>query len=97
MFFRFRVFLLLVALSPVKIFFPPASQFFSSLPVSKFFFPLSFYCSMIFIGKVLLGFQTSPSTFSFLFFSFFFVNFFLIFFYIFKSEQYQRQLNKKNQ
>jgi hypothetical protein len=26
--FRFRVFLLLAALSPVKIFFPPASQFF---------------------------------------------------------------------
>jgi hypothetical protein len=28
-------------------------------------------CSMVFIGKVLLGFQTSPSTFPFLLFSFF--------------------------
>jgi hypothetical protein len=30
---------------------------------------------MLFIGEVLLGLQTSPSTFSFLFFSFFFCKF----------------------
>jgi len=43
---------------------------------------------MVFIGKVLLGFQISPSTFPFLFL-FFFVNFdfFLFFFCIFESEQ----------
>jgi len=53
---------------------------------------------MVFIRKVLLGFQTSPSTFPFLLFSSFFVNFdFSYFFCIFESEQYQRQLNKKNQ
>jgi hypothetical protein len=33
--------------------------------------PFKIQCSMIFIGKVLLGFQTSPSTFPFLLFSFF--------------------------
>jgi hypothetical protein len=33
---------------------------------------LKIQCSMVFIGKVLLGFQTSPSTFPFLLFSFFF-------------------------
>jgi hypothetical protein len=32
-------------------------------------------CSLVFIEKVLLGFQTSPSTFPFLLFSSFFVNF----------------------
>jgi hypothetical protein len=54
---------------------------------------------MVFIGKILLGFQTSPLTFPFLFFSsFFFCKFwFFLFFCIFKNEQYQRQLNKKNQ
>jgi len=53
---------------------------------------------MVFIGKVLLGFQTSPSTFPFLLFFSFFVNFdFSYFFCIFESEQYQRQLNKENQ
>jgi hypothetical protein len=45
-----------------------------SLPLfylSKFS-PLKIQCSMVFIGKYLLGFQTSPSTFPFLlFFSFF--------------------------
>jgi len=68
--------------------------------VNEFFSPCKFLCSMIFIGKVLLGFQTSPSTFPFLFFScfFFFVNFdFSHFFCIFESEQFQRQLNKENQ
>ena len=43
---------------------------------------------MVFIGKVLLGFQTSPSTFPFLFFTSFFCKFwFFLFFCIFKSEQ----------
>jgi len=44
---------------------------------------------LVFIGKVLLGFQISPSTFPFLLFSsFFFVNFdFSYFFCIFESEQ----------
>jgi hypothetical protein len=38
--------------------------------------PLKIQCSMVFIGKVLLGFQISPSTFlSFSFPLFFFVNF----------------------
>jgi len=32
-------------------------------------------CSLVFIGKVLLGFQTSPSTFPFLLFSSFFCKF----------------------
>jgi len=60
--------------------------------------PLQNQYSMVFIRKVLLGFQTSPSTFPFLFFSFFFINFdFSYFFCIFKNEQYQRQLNKENQ
>jgi len=40
-------------------------------------------CSMIFIGKVLLGFQTSPSTFPFLLFSSFFVNFDFSYFFVF--------------
>jgi hypothetical protein len=52
---------------------------------------------MVFIGKVLLGFQTSPSTFPFLLFFSFFVNFDFLIFCIFESEQYQRQLNKENQ
>jgi hypothetical protein len=43
--------------------------------VSKIDPPLKKMYSMVFIGKVLLGFQTSPSTFPFLLFSFFFVNF----------------------
>jgi len=38
---------------------------------------------MIFIGKVLLGFQTSPSTFPFLLFSSFFVNFDFSYFFVF--------------
>jgi len=47
---------------------------------------LVFHCSMVFIGKVLLGFQTSPSTFPFLFFSFFFCKFwFLLFFVVLKA------------
>jgi len=66
--------------------------------VSKLDPPLKIQCSMVFIGKVLLGFQTSPLTFPFLLFSSFFVNFdFSYFFCIFESEQYQRQLNKENQ
>jgi len=50
---------------------------------------LKIQCSMVFIGKVLLGFQISPSTFPFLLFSsFFFVNFdFSYFFCIFESEK----------
>ena len=49
---------------------------------------LKIQCSMVFIGKVLLGFQISPSTFPFLLFSSFFVNFdFSYFFCIFESEQ----------
>ena len=54
---------------------------------------------MVFIGKVLLSFQTSPSTFSFLLFSFFFfVNFdFSYFFVFFENEQYQRRLDEENQ
>ena len=47
--------------------FPP---FFSKLPPT-----LKNQSSLVFIGKVLLGFQTSPSTFPFLLFSSFFVNF----------------------
>jgi len=35
--------------------------------------PLKNQCSLVFIGNVLLGFQTSPSTFSFLLFSSFFL------------------------
>ena len=57
--FRFTVFSFL-----------PSFIFFNSSPVSPFF-----HCSMIFIGEVLLGFQTSPSTFPFLSFSFFFCKF----------------------
>ena len=50
--------------------------------------PLKIQCSMVFIGKVLLGFQISPPTFPFLLFSFFFVNFdFSYFFCIFESKQ----------
>jgi hypothetical protein len=54
---------------------------------------------MVFIGKVLLGFQISPSTFPFLLFSSFFVNFdFSYFFFVFfENEQYQRRLNEENQ
>jgi len=57
--------------------------------VSPFFFkiapPLKNQCSLVFIGKVLLGFQTSPSTFPFLLFSSFFVNFdFSYFLYFWK-------------
>jgi len=37
---------------------------------------------MVFIGKVLLGFQTSPSTFPFLLFSSFFVNFDFSYFFV---------------
>jgi hypothetical protein len=37
--------------------------------------PLKIQCNMTFIGKVLLGFQTSPSTFPFLLFSSFFCKF----------------------
>jgi hypothetical protein len=37
--------------------------------------PLKIQCRMVFIGKVLLGFQISPSTFPFLLFSFFFCKF----------------------
>jgi hypothetical protein len=44
--------------------------------------------SMVFIGKVLLGFEASPSSFPVLLFSSFFVNFdFSYFFCIFESEQ----------
>jgi hypothetical protein len=57
--------------------------------------PPVFQSSMVFIGKVLLGFHTSPSTFPFLSFSFFFKFWFFLFFYIFESKQYQRWLNKK--
>jgi hypothetical protein len=39
--------------------------------------------SMVFIGKVLLGFQTSPSTFHFLLFSSFFVNFDFSYFFLY--------------
>ena len=64
---------------------------FPSSDVVKIAPPLKIQCSMVFIGKVLLGFQTSPSTFPFLLFSSFFVNFdFSYFFCIFESEQYQR-------
>jgi hypothetical protein len=57
--------------------FPP---FFSKLPPT-----LKNQCSLVFIGKVLLGFQTSPSTFPFLLFSSFFVNFdFSYFLYFWK-------------
>ena len=54
---------------------------------------------MVFIGKVLLGFQTSPSIFPFLLFSSFsFVNFdFSYFFVFFENEQYQRRLDEENQ
>jgi hypothetical protein len=46
--------------------------------------PFCVHYSLVFIGKVLLGFQTSPSTFPFLFFSSFFCKFqFLIFFVLF--------------
>jgi hypothetical protein len=38
---------------------------------------------MIFIGKILLGFQTSPSTFPFFFFYIFFVNFGFSYFFVF--------------
>jgi len=55
--------------------------------VSPFFFkiapPLKNECSLVFIGKVLLGFQTSPSTFPFLLFSSFFVNFYFSYFLYF--------------
>jgi hypothetical protein len=38
---------------------------------------------MVFIGKVLLGFQTSPSTFPFFSFPLFFVNFGFSYFFVF--------------
>jgi hypothetical protein len=47
------------------------------------FSPFYVHCSLVFIGKVLLGFQTSPSTFPFLFFSSFFVNFDFSYFFVF--------------
>jgi hypothetical protein len=54
--------------------------------------------SMVFIGKVLLGFQTSPSTFPFILFSSFFVNFDFSYFFVFlKASKYQHQLNAGNQ
>jgi hypothetical protein len=54
--------------------------------ISKLAPPLKIQCSMVFIGKVLLGFQTSPSTFPFLLFSSFFCKFwfFLFFLYFWK-------------
>jgi hypothetical protein len=52
--------------------------------VSKIIPLLKIQCNMVFIGKVLLGFQTSPSTFPFLLFSFFFfVNFDFSYFFVF--------------
>jgi hypothetical protein len=56
----------LFTLPPVNFLRPPASPFFL-LPCR--------HCSMVFIGEVLLGFQTSPSTFPFLFFFFLFCKF----------------------
>jgi hypothetical protein len=54
-------------------------------------------CSLVFIGKVLLGFQTSPSTFPFLLFSSFFVNFDFSYFFVFlKASKYQHRLNAEN-
>jgi hypothetical protein len=51
--------------------------------ISKFP-PLKNQCSLVFIGKVLLSFQTSPSTFPILLFSFFFfVNFDFSYFFVF--------------
>jgi len=54
---------------------------------------------MVFVGKVLLGFQISPSTFPFLLFScFFFANFDFPYFFVFlKASKYQHRLNEKNQ
>jgi len=62
--FRLFFFWVLFLLSTV----PP--KFFSPC---KFLPSLCVHCSLVFIGKVLLGFQTSPSTFPFLFFSSFFL------------------------
>jgi hypothetical protein len=45
--------------------------------------PLKIQCSMVFIGKVLLCFQTSPSTFPFLLFSSFFCKFWFFLFFVF--------------
>ena len=45
--------------------------------------PCKNQCSLVFIGKVLLGFQTSPSTFPFLLFSSFFVNFDFSYFFLY--------------
>ena len=45
--------------------------------------PLKIQYSMVFIGRVLLGFQISPSTFLFLLFSSFFVNFDFSYFFVF--------------
>jgi hypothetical protein len=60
--------------------------------------PLKIQYSMVFIGKVLLGFQTSPSTFPFLLFSSFFVNFDFSYFFVFlKASKYQHRLNTENQ
>jgi hypothetical protein len=54
--------------------------------------------SMVFIGRVLLGFQISPSTFPFLLFSSFFVNFDFSYFFVFlKASKYQHRLNAGNQ
>jgi hypothetical protein len=66
--------------------------------ISQNYPPLKIQYSMVFIGNVLLGFQTSPSTFPFLLFSSFFVNFdFSFFFVFFENEQYQCRLNEENQ
>jgi hypothetical protein len=70
--------------------------FFSN--VSKINPPFKNQCSLVFIGKVLLGFQTSPSTFPFLLFSSFFVNFDFSYFFVFlKVSKYQHRLNVENQ
>jgi hypothetical protein len=45
--------------------------------------PLKIQCSMVFIGKVLLCFQTSPSTFPFLLFFSFFCKFWFFLFFVF--------------
>ena len=53
-------------------------------PPSRIFSPpWIFLRSIVFIGEVLLGFQTSPSTFPFLLFSSFFVNFDFSYFFVF--------------
>jgi hypothetical protein len=53
---------------------------------------------MVFIGEVLLGFQTGPSTFLFPFFSlFFFVNFDFFYFFVFFKESNINIDSTKNQ